>query len=239
MEVPTSALPLTRVEYRRTRTARWGYWALKHTVAPVIRAVWIGSVEGLENVPPEGPLIVASNHESLMDFLCFASVCPRNVHFLAGERFFERPLWRWLMVSLGQIRLDRHSQNHLEAHRLAASALRQGLVVGIFPGGTRAPDGQRLPAQVGVARLAHWARAPVLPVGISGTFEILHRHRRWPALARRHIRIGVPMVFPEFAEPRLGEDRYRYFTDRIMVRIAALTGKMYVPATPLTDDERA
>jgi 1-acyl-sn-glycerol-3-phosphate acyltransferase len=189
--------------------------------------LWVRSVSGLENVPRHGGLIVAANHESYLDFFCFAAVCPRQVHYLAAEKFFERPLWRRLMNSTGQIRLDRRSNRHGDGYKQALSVLRQGEVVGIFPEGTRSPDGQLHMAHTGVARLAHRARVPVLPIGLSGTFEILPRHKRWPRLAKCDIRIGKPMVFPDFAEPRLDEARYRAITDQVMLRIAALTGEVY------------
>ncbi len=197
------------------------------TLRPIIRFLWVGSVTGLENIPPSGGLIVASNHESFMDFLCFMAVCPRDVHYLAAEKFFNCRWSRWLMRLAGQIKVDRHAPHPGEAFKQAVSALRQGRVVGIFPEGTRSPDGRLLRAHVGVARLAHRSRVPVLPVGMSGTFEILPRHRRLPTLERCSIRIGVPMVFPEFAEKRLGEDRYRLITDQVMLKIASLTGEVY------------
>ena len=208
-------------------TSRFGYSLLRLTIAPVIRALWVGSVAGLENIPRSGGLIVASNHESFMDFLCFMAVCPRDVHYLAAEKFFNSLWTHWLMRLSGQIKLDRHAPHPGEAYKQAVSALRQGHVVGIFPEGTRSPDGRLLRGRVGVARLAHRARVPVLPVGVSGTFEILPRHRRWPRLAKCDIRIGTPMVFPEFAATRLPDERYRAITDEIMLRIAALTGEIY------------
>jgi 1-acyl-sn-glycerol-3-phosphate acyltransferase len=227
---------MTTTEYEATTLAQWGYVVLKHTAAPVIRAIWIRSVTGLENVPSRGGLIIASNHESFMDFLCFASVCRREVQYLAAEKFFDRPGWRLLMALTGQFKLDRYKPNQGEGYKIALSALRQGKAIGIFPEGTRSPDGQLLSAHVGVARLAHRARVPVLLVGMSGTFEILPRHRRWPTLAKCSIRIGAPIVFPEFAEPRLDEDRYRLITDQIMLKIATLTGEVYPHAAAIASE---
>jgi 1-acyl-sn-glycerol-3-phosphate acyltransferase len=192
-------------------------------------------VTGLENIPRSGGLIIASNHESYLDFFCFAAVCPREVHYLAAEKFFDHPLWRRLMLGTGQIRLDRRANRHGDGYKHALSVLRQGEVVGIFPEGTRSPTGRLLRAHTGVARLAHRSRVPVLPVGISGTFEILPRHKRWPTLARCSIRIGAPLVFPAFAEPRLDEDRYRLIADQIMLKIAALTGEVYPHAAAVAE----
>ena len=221
-------------EFPLTRTARCGYWLLKRTVGRFIRFIWVGSVTGIENIPRSAGLIVALNHESFMDFLCFAAVSPRRVHYLAAEKFFDCRRSRWLMRISGQIRLDRHASCPSEAYKQAVCALRQGHVVGIFPEGTRSPDGRLLRGHVGVARLAHRARVPVLPVGVTGTFEILPRHRRWPRLSRCQIKIGTPMVFPEFAATRLTDDHYRSVTDDIMLRIAALTGEDYPYAVPRT-----
>jgi 1-acyl-sn-glycerol-3-phosphate acyltransferase len=218
--------------YKLTRFVRFGYWMLRLTVGPIIRFLWVGSVTGLENIARSVGLIIASNHESFMDFLCFMAVCPRDVHYLAAEKFFNCRWSRWLMRLSGQIKLDRHAPHPGEAYKQAVSALRQGQVVGIFPEVTRSPEGRLLRAQVGVAHLAHRSRVPVLPVGMSGTFEILPRHRRWPRLAKCDIRIGTPLVFPEFATGRPENDRYRAVTDEIMLRIAALTGETYTHVAP-------
>lgn len=207
-------------------TSRFGYQLLRYTAGPLIRALWVGSVNGLENIPRSGGLIVASNHESFMDFLCLMAVCPRDVHYLAAEKFFNCRWSRWLMRLSGQIKVDRRAPHPGEAYKEAIAVLRQGEVVGIFPEGTRSPDGQLLRAHVGVARLAHRARVPVLPVGMSGTFEILPKHRRWPRFTKCDIRIGTPMIFAEFATGR-PDARYRAVTDEIMLRIAALTGENY------------
>ena len=85
------------VEYEETLIAKWGYAVLRKIMAPFVRLFWIAEVEGLHNIPKDGAIIVASNHESYFDFLCFGSISPRKIHYLAAEKFFESRLWKPLM----------------------------------------------------------------------------------------------------------------------------------------------
>ena len=139
------------VEYEETRFSRWGYSLLKKLLGPIIRWLWVHEVEGLENIPKEGPCLIASNHESYFDFICFIAVSPRKVHYLAAEKFFKSRFWKPLMEITGQIEVDRESKDKSHVHKMVFSALKKNKMIGIFPEGTRTRDGKMLPAFTGVA----------------------------------------------------------------------------------------
>lgn len=205
-----------------------GYPVLKCLLGPVIRKIWVNDVEGLENIPEKGPAIIAANHESYFDFLCFLAVSPRKVHYLAAEKFFENPLWKPLVHLTGQIKVDRRQHDKTRAFDLVCSALSQGRLIGIFPEGTRSPDGKLLRGYTGVAKFALKANVPVIPVGITGTYDIMSRHDRFPRFNRKaRIKIGKPLHFEGFNEKIHNPDHFRDVTDTIMQQIARLAGKEY------------
>jgi 1-acyl-sn-glycerol-3-phosphate acyltransferase len=218
---------LKTLEYEETLLARIGYRALCYLVMPLIKAVWIHRVDGLENIPRSGGCIIAANHESYFDFLCFTSICPRKIHYLAAEKFFQSRLWRPIMKMTGQIKVDRHSKDKEEAYGQVISALKQHRVVGIFPEGTRSADGELNKAFTGVAKFALKAKVPIVPVGIIGTFDIMSRHDKYPKFKRARILIGEPMYF----EHHYGKDDdkaiHREITDKVMHTIAKMIGKEY------------
>ncbi len=216
------------IEYEETRFARWGYSFLKKILSPIIRWFWIHSVEGLENIPEKGACIVASNHESYFDFICFVAASPRKVHYLAAEKFFTNMLWRPLMKITGQIHVDRISKNKNHVHNLVFSALKQERMIGIFPEGTRSRDGKMLPAFTGVAQYALKTKVPVIPVGMSGTREIMAPYHKFPRFGKKaKIKIGKPMHFHEYYDKEHDEKLFREITDQIMLKIAELAGKEY------------
>lgn len=226
--LPKSSGKVQFIEYQETVFAKWGYSMIKTLFSPIIRWIWVKEIEGLHNIPKEGSVIIASNHESYFDFLCSIAVFPRKVHYLAAEVFYANPFWRPLMKLTGQIKVDRKSNNKAETHRLVYSALSQERMIGIFPEGTRSPDGKIGQTQVGVAMYALKAKIPVVPVGIVGTYEIMSRHDRLPKFKKAKIIIGEPMHFQEYRDIVHTKAHLRYVTDRIMLKIAELTGKEYV-----------
>jgi len=145
------------------------YWILKSLLGPIVRRLFVKEVNGIENVPQKGAVIVAFNHQSYLDFLCFTAVCPRSIHYLSAEKFFSHFFWKYLMKFSGQIKVHRteHDKHHL--HTTVYDHLKKGKVIGIFPEGTRAPDPiEMLQAFTGVAKYAISGKVPVIPVGIKG-----------------------------------------------------------------------
>jgi len=202
---------------------------LRFVIAPLIRLIWVGRVEGLANIPEEGPAIIASNHESYLDFMCLWAVCPRPIYYLAGEKMF-RGFWRPFMLATGQIRVDRQSKDKSAALSEALKALKGGKLFGIFPEGTRTRNGEMGRAYTGVAKIALAARAPVVPAGLIGAFEILPPHKRIPRLKKCDIVVGSPVTYEKYYSSEYSDDSYRLLTDELMTKIGEMIGKTYPAA---------
>ncbi|HEX2031130.1 MAG TPA: lysophospholipid acyltransferase family protein [Actinomycetota bacterium] len=207
------------------------YWLLKHIIlGPVLRAVYRPTVRGAENVPATGPVILASNHLSFVDSLFIPLPVRRKVVFLGKSDYFDNPKTRWFVQSVGVIPVRREGGSASEAAILAGiGALKAGLVVGIYPEGTRSPDGRLYRGKTGVARMALEGRAVVVPVAVAGTPEIMPLEAKAPRLRGRPVvTFGKPLAFERyFDRPR---DRFvlRSVTDEIMYEIMMLSGQEYV-----------
>lgn len=204
------------------------YPVVKKLVSPVIRGIWINRVEGLENLPQDGACIIASNHESYLDFISFIAICPRQIHYLAAEKFFTHPVWKWVMLIMGQIKIDRFADAKISSFRVVLSSLKKGKMIGIFPEGTRSSDGRLLRGKPGIAQLALKSKVPVVPVGIIGTYEVMSRHQSFPRFEKKiTIRIGKPIDITQQFDEFTGKEKLQGITDQIMLKIADLTGEEY------------
>lgn len=166
------------------------YWILKYTIGVLIRLIWVKKITGVENIPKKGPFVICANHSSYFDFLTLIAVCPRRIYFLAGEVFFQKWQWSWLVKSTKQIKVDRNSHDKSDSLNKAIEYLGEGRVVGIFPEGTRSSDGKLGKFYNGAARIAIQTQVPIIPVGINGTFEIMSRFDKYPKFKRCNINIG-------------------------------------------------
>lgn len=235
------------------------YWFLKRLIlGPLLRTVWRPRVEGLENVPAHGSAILASNHLSFCDSL-FLPVCvPRRITYLAKAEYFTTPglkgrIQRWFFSAIGQVPVDRADADAaLAALSSGVRLLNEGQVLGIYPEGTRSPDGKLYRGKTGVARLVLESGAVVVPCAMIGTNTIQPLGRLLPKLRPRpRIRIGAPLTFTD-RQGRAG-DRFveRAITDEIMTAILRLSGQSYVdvyaatvkaagkPPGPVTSKTRA
>ncbi len=167
--------------------------------------------EGSDRVPPEGPLIVAPTHESLLDPLVVGAFLPRTLYYLARSTLFHREngsrsgFKTWLGRVYYVVELDREGGGR-EAVRRALELLAEGHAVLIFPEGTRSPDGSVRDFEPGVGLLALRSGAPVLPVSIDGTRLVWPRGRKLPRItlgARVRLRYGEPT---QYARPAKAED---------------------------------
>jgi 1-acyl-sn-glycerol-3-phosphate acyltransferase len=212
------------------------YWLMKHLfLGPVLRAVWRPWAEGLENVPDEGPVILASNHLSFCDSFFMPLLVGRKVTFLAKAEYFTTPgvkglLSRAFFAGVGQVPIDRDDP---DASRAALTTgvrvLRGGNILGIYPEGTRSPDGRLYRGKTGVARMALESGAVVVPCAMINTAIIQPTGRMVPKLRPRPgVRFGAPLDFSRFAG--LGGDRLveRSMTDEIMYALMQLSGQEYV-----------
>lgn len=166
-----------------------------HLLRLLFRGYFGFTIRGEENVPPDGPLLIASNHCSHVDPPMIAVALNRQITFMAKDELFRIPLLgRWIRW-LGAYPIDR-SKGDVAGIRMVVSLLREGKVVLVFPEGTRSPDGRLQPLQEGTAWLAKRCRVPVVPVRIEGTHAAFPAGTRFP---RRHpVCIQIfPAIEPE------------------------------------------
>jgi 1-acyl-sn-glycerol-3-phosphate acyltransferase len=211
------------------------YWLLKWVfLGPVLKLVFRPQVEGAENVPSEGPAILASNHLSYADWLFMPLTLPRRVTFVAKAEYFTSPgLKGWFQKKFfsgaGQVPIDRSGANAAEgALRAAKRILGQGGLFGIYPEGTRSHDGRLYRGKTGVARLALESKVPVVPVAVLGTDVLAPPGKKFGTITRPVVRFGTPLDFSRYEG--LENDRFilRSITDEIMYEIMRLSGQEYV-----------
>jgi 1-acyl-sn-glycerol-3-phosphate acyltransferase len=207
------------------------YSVLHSVVPPLARAIWRPTVIGLENVPPDGGVILASNHLSFVDSVVIPCVVPRKVVFLAKSDYFTGPgvkgaLSRAWFEGLGMLPVDRDdSKAAIASLDTALEVLGRGEAFGIYPEGTRSRDGRLYRGRTGVAHLALTAGVPVVPVGLTGTQDIQPVGSNLPRLARVTVRFGPAIdVAGRWDGLPLGRAR-REVTDEIMTAIRSLTGQ--------------
>jgi 1-acyl-sn-glycerol-3-phosphate acyltransferase len=210
------------------------YWVIKAILNPILRLFFRPWVEGLENIPAEGPAILASNHLSFSDSIFLPLVVPRRITFLAKSDYFtgkggKGRLKAMFFKGVGQLPVDRTGGKASEAALQAGlSVLNDDKLLGIYPEGTRSPDGRLYRGKTGVARMALEAGVPVIPVAMIGTFEIQPPGQALPKLKRVGIRIGQPLDFSRYQG--MAGDRFvlRSMTDEIMYELMQLSGQEYV-----------
>jgi len=206
------------------------WWLMKHVLlGPFLRLFFHPEAEGLENIPEEGGAILAGNHQSFLDNVLMPLVIPdRKVVFLGKAEYFEKWYMRWFFKGAAMIPIKRGGGSASEAALdTAVEALRAGKLIGIFPEGTRSPDGRLYRGKSGVARMALEAGVPVIPVGITGTFEAMPYHRKFPRPYPVIIRFGAPLTFERYREMPGDRFLYRAVTDEIVYEIMMLTGQEY------------
>ncbi|BDZ53328.1 lysophospholipid acyltransferase family protein [Agromyces marinus] len=211
------------------------YWIMKHiVVGPLILAVFRPWVVGLERVPKEGPVVLASNHLSFIDSIFLPIVVDRPVVFLAKSEYFTgKGLKGWatrmFFQSAGQLPIDRSGGKASEASlNTGLRVLGEGKILGIYPEGTRSPDGRLYRGRTGVARMVLEAGVPVVPVAMIGTAEIMPIGTRLPKVRRVGIVFGEPLDFSRF--DGMEGDRFvlRSVTDELVYDLRALSDQEYV-----------
>lgn len=211
------------------------YWFLKLlALGPMLRVVFRPKTEGLKNVPPSGPVILASNHLSYADWLFVPLTVSRKVSYVAKAEYFTSPGFKgWLQkmffTGSGQIPIDRSGATAADGALLSAKAvLDRGAIFGIYPEGTRSPDGRLYRGRTGVARMAIETGAPVVPVGVMGTDLIAPPDKKFGKVVRPTLRYGKPLDFSRYQG--MENDRFilRAVTDEIMYEIMRLSEQEYV-----------
>lgn len=226
---PAPAAPAT--DHREPDAMGATYALGRFVVAPLARLVYRPIVEGREHVPPEGPVILASNHLSFIDSIAIPVAAPRPVHFLAKSSYFEgRGTAGWFtrefFTAIGAVPVQRGAgQAALDALDQQRALLEAGRAVALYPEGTRSLDGRLYRGRTGAAFLALQTGAPVVPVGLIGTAEVMPVGARMPSLRQRvTVRFGEPLDLSHHGAPASGRAR-RGATDQIMAAIHDLTGQ--------------
>ncbi len=201
----------------------------KRIIPPIVK-FWIKEINGMKNAPKKGAFIIVANHASYMDhpiIVCtFVTNFNRKVHFLSKKEHFNNPLKAAWHTYAGAIPLDREKGGK-EALRLAVKALKQGSIIAIHPEGTRSLTGKLQRAKTGVARLALLSKAPVVPIGLIGTFRILPKGKYIPKAKRAIMNIGKPMYFEKYYDKKINKKMLREITNKIMKEIAKLSKQKY------------
>jgi 1-acyl-sn-glycerol-3-phosphate acyltransferase len=208
------------------------YWFLKFVaIGPPVKAIYRPKAEGTEHVPATGGAILAGNHISAADWIFMPLSLPRRVTFLAKAEYFtgkgvKGRLRRFFFAASGQVPIDRSSASAAEnAIQTGLRILREGKLLGIYPEGTRSPDGRLYRGKTGVARMALETGVPVIPVAM------IYRKRKLPfgrSITRVQVKFGEPLDFSRYEG--LSGDRFveRSITDEIMYEIMTLSGQEYV-----------
>ncbi|MDR1427541.1 MAG: 1-acyl-sn-glycerol-3-phosphate acyltransferase [Bifidobacteriaceae bacterium] len=210
------------------------YWIARAIAGPLLRLVYRPWIRGAESIPPTGPAILAGNHLAVIDSFFLPVMVPRRISFLGKADYVEGRgikgrLVAGFMRGVGLIPVDRRGgAAALDALKTGLGILEEGGVFGIYPEGTRSPDGRLYRGKTGVARLALESGAPVIPVAMIGTNVAQPAGKRLPKLVRTGIVIGQPMDFSRFAGMENDRLVLRSITDEIMYQLMLLSGQEYV-----------
>jgi 1-acyl-sn-glycerol-3-phosphate acyltransferase len=211
------------------------YWLMKLVLlGPALRLIFRPTAEGLEHLPRRGPAIIASNHVSFSDSIFMPLVVKRKVTFVAKAEYFTGTgikgfLIRMFFTAAGTIPIDRSGgQAAQSAIDTGLRVLRAGKLFGIYPEGTRSPDGRLYRGKTGIARMVLTANVPVIPVAMLNADQIQPPGTVMPKVMRARMRFGAPMDFSRYSG--MAGDRMveRQITDEIMYELMVLSGREYV-----------
>jgi len=209
------------------------YGLSRVVIGPILHVMGRPKIVGLENIPPEGPAILASNHLSVIDSMYLPLMIGRPVVFPAKAEYFAARgplgrLWAAYLRSTNQLQMDREGARAAQATLEAAvDLLRAGELFGFYPEGTRSPDGRLYRGRSGIGYLALNSGAPVIPVAMMGTRKMLPPGAPLPRPTRIEIRIGKRMEFAHLAGEPPARAR-RTVADEVMRAIGELSGQEYV-----------
>ncbi|GAA0206475.1 MULTISPECIES: lysophospholipid acyltransferase family protein [Glutamicibacter] len=206
----------------------------RFAVRPLLKIFFRIDLTGTEHVPPTGAAILASNHLSVSDSVFLPASLERPVVFLAKDEYFNGTglkgrFTAWFFRSINQLPMDRSGgAKSAQSLASAAGALAEGKLLGIYPEGTRSPDGRLYRAKLGVAKLALESGAQVIPVAMIDTHKVQPIGRRIPRPGRIGIRIGQPLDFSDRRGQAQDSQVLRQVADEIREAIGQLSGQQYV-----------
>lgn len=202
---------------------------------PIVRLVLRPRIIGMENLPRTGGAIVASNHLANIDSFVIPVIAPRQVRFVSKDDYWRRPgpigwVQKEFMEGVGTIPLDRETLSSGQGVlKVALEVLREGGVFGIYPEGHRSKDGLLHKGLPGAAWLAHESGCPVIPLGLTGTPDLLSLRGLLPGSPRPTLRFGAPVDFSDIPADLPVGARRRQMTERIMQEIQKLSGQERAP----------
>ncbi|RMB86740.1 1-acyl-sn-glycerol-3-phosphate acyltransferase [Streptomyces shenzhenensis] len=207
---------------------------IKAVLGPIMRLMFRPQVEGAEHIPADGPVILAGNHLTFIDSIVLPLVSKRQVFFIGKDEYvtgkgFKGRLMAWFFTGVGMIPVDRDgASGGVAALMTGRRILEEGKIFGIYPEGTRSPDGRLYRGRTGIARLTLMTGAPVVPFAMIGTDKLQPGGRGFPRPGRVTVRFGEAMEFSRYE----GMDRDRYVlravTDSVMTEVMRLSGQEYV-----------
>jgi 1-acyl-sn-glycerol-3-phosphate acyltransferase len=222
------------------------YWLMKNlVVGPIVKTAFRPWVTGHENIPRSGGVILASNHLSFIDSVFLPLVMDRRITFLAKSDYYTaRGPKGWFIKTFlkaaGMIPIDRSGGKASEASlNTGLQVLARHEVLGIYPEGTRSPDGKLYRGRTGVARMILEGDVPVIPVAMVDTEKVMPIGKMLPRVRRLGVVIGKPLDFSRF--DGMEGDRFilRSITDEIMYELSRLSGQEYVDIYASSVKERA
>lgn len=210
------------------------YRTLELTVAPALRSYYRPEVTGLHHVPRTGPIILAANHVSFVDEVFTPLAARRQVYYFAKAEYFTGTGVRGRAMAaffdgLGHVPVQRdHTRSAAAVIDIGVQLLGEGRALGIYPEGTRSPDGRLYKFRTGVARVALRSGVAVVPVGLVGTREVQPPGtRRWHR-APVGVHFGAPLSFAASAHEERSSKVLRELTETIRQAVQALSGQDYV-----------
>lgn len=211
------------------------YWFMKNLVAgPLLKTVFRPWIVGLDNIPKTGGVILASNHLSFIDSIFLPLLIDRRIYFLAKSDYFTgKGFKNWatkhFLLGTGMLPIDRSGGKASEASlNTGLDVIAKGNVLGIYPEGTRSPDGKMYRGRTGVARMILEGHVPVVPVAMVDTEKVMPIGSKIPKVRRIGVIFGEPLDFSRFEG--LEGDRFilRAITDEIMYELSRISGQEYV-----------
>ena len=211
------------------------YQVSRALAGPFLHLLWRPEITGSEHIPATGGAIIASNHLSIVDSIFLPLMLQRPLTFAAKSEYFtgKSPAQRFAGAYLRatkQLSVDRSearaAQDMLDA---ALALLKSGELFGIYPEGTRSPDGRLYRGRTGVGWLALHSGLPVIPVAMIGTDRVLPPGHTVPRLRKIRIRVGEPLTFEAHRDAGPTAKARRAVTDEVIAAIQALSGQEYVP----------
>jgi len=221
------------------------YFLLKNIVlGPILKVLFRPWVKGADKIPTDGAAILASNHLSFSDSIFLPLMLRRPVVFLAKSEYFtgkgiKGTLSRWFFKGTGQLPIDRSGGKASEAAlNTGLSVLAQEQLLGIYPEGTRSPDGRLFRGRTGIARMVLEAKVPVFPVAMIDTEKVQPIGRKLPRIRRIGVVVGEPLDFSRFAGMEGDRLVLRAVTDEIIYELMKLSGQEYIDVYASTLKDR-